>query len=329
VTQIISFFIFSSIVYGIVAIIRASGTKKIDEVVLAGIILMSILPTTIASNIAMTRNAGGNVEAATMEVCIGNTLGVFITPLLLTMYLQPKDGWGFIQPKASSGNGLTAIYKHMGEQLSETLFAPLIVGQIVQNLFKDKTKHYRELFRLNYVGQVLLLIVIWSTFCNKFASGAFKAITHQSVILICFLGVGLYAFFTAMCLFIARLPFLGAPVEGEAKWRTSLRKLRFNKRETTAICFCAAAKGLVLGAPVVAILYGGYDTETQAIMSTPIALYQTTQVLLAQLSVRIFRWWIDLPSSDDDRPLEEKQEETPVPQIQQIENDKAEGMNVV
>lgn len=293
VTQLISFVGFSAVVYGIVAIIRASHTSKIDPVALAGIILMSILPTTVASNIAMTRNAGGNVEAATIEVCIGNTLGTFITPLLLSMYLQVRDGWGFIQPKAESGNGLTAIYKHMGQQLSITLFAPLIVGQIVQNLWKAQTKKYREMIRLNIVGQVLLLIVIWSTFCNKFATHAFEAISHESVILICFLGVGLYAFFTAVCLFFARLPFLGEEKEGEASWKGILRKLRFDKGETTAICFCAAAKGLVLGAPLVSILYGGYDERTQAIMSTPIALYQTTQVLLAQLSVKIFKHWIE------------------------------------
>lgn len=47
VTQLISFVGFSAVVYGIVAIIRASHTSKIDPVALAGIILMSILPTTV------------------------------------------------------------------------------------------------------------------------------------------------------------------------------------------------------------------------------------------------------------------------------------------
>ncbi|KAG9036472.1 hypothetical protein FRB95_008770 [Tulasnella sp. JGI-2019a] len=47
VTQIVSFLVFSAVVYAIVAIIRASGTHKIDSTVLAGLILMSILPTTV------------------------------------------------------------------------------------------------------------------------------------------------------------------------------------------------------------------------------------------------------------------------------------------
>lgn len=88
------------------------------------------------------------------------------------MYLQARDGWGFILPKASGGSGLPAIYKRMGEQLGATLFAPLIVGQIIQNLFTEQTKRWRERLRLNIVGQALLLIVIWSTFCNKVKSGS-------------------------------------------------------------------------------------------------------------------------------------------------------------
>lgn len=101
-------------------------------------------------------------------------LGTFLTPLLLSMYLQPNDGWSSIQPKAVGGNGLAAIYKRMAEQLSATLFAPLIAGQIIQNLFMDRTKYWREVLRLHIVGQVLLLIVIWSTFCNKVSKKAHK-----------------------------------------------------------------------------------------------------------------------------------------------------------
>ncbi|KAG8936242.1 hypothetical protein FRC02_003534 [Tulasnella sp. 418] len=310
-TQVISFLLFSAIIYGIVACIRASGTSRIDAIVEAGLILLGVLPTTVASNIAMTRNAGGSVEAATIEVCIGNTVGTFITPLLLKMYLQPKYGWDFIQPKAESGNGLTAIYSHMGKQLGATLFAPLVVGQIVQNLFKAQTKKWREILRLNYVGQVLLLLVIWSTFCDKFASGAFEAITHESVILICFLGVGMYGFVCAVCIFLARLPFLGDQRKGEARWKNWLRRWRFGKEETTAMCFCAAAKGLVLGAPLISILYGGYDEETKAIMSTPIALYQGTQVCLAQLSVMTFKRWLAIPDKHSTSSDEKISEDIP------------------
>lgn len=70
-TQIFSFLFFSAIVFAIVNCVRASGNEAIDKYVLAGMVVMSVMPTTVASNITMTRSAGGSTEAATMEVCVG------------------------------------------------------------------------------------------------------------------------------------------------------------------------------------------------------------------------------------------------------------------
>lgn len=70
-TQIFSFLFFSAIVFAIVNCVRASGNEAIDKFVLAGMVVMSVMPTTVASNITMTRSAGGSTEAATMEVCVG------------------------------------------------------------------------------------------------------------------------------------------------------------------------------------------------------------------------------------------------------------------
>lgn len=46
-TQLISFFVFSAIVYGIVWVIVASGNTNLDRAVLGGIVTMGVLPTTL------------------------------------------------------------------------------------------------------------------------------------------------------------------------------------------------------------------------------------------------------------------------------------------
>lgn len=83
-----------------------------------------------------TRNAKGNTESATIEVCLGNLLGIFITPLLLQMFLSSSDTWAFGAPVAQGGKegteGLKEIYRRMGKQLGLSLFLPLVVGQGVQ-----------------------------------------------------------------------------------------------------------------------------------------------------------------------------------------------------
>lgn len=59
--------------FALISIIDATDDDKIDRFILGGFMVLGVLPTTVASNIAMTRTAKGNEEAATAEVCIGES----------------------------------------------------------------------------------------------------------------------------------------------------------------------------------------------------------------------------------------------------------------
>jgi len=48
------------VVFGLVSAIEASSTDKIDQVILVGLVVMGCIPTTISSNVVMTRAAKGN-----------------------------------------------------------------------------------------------------------------------------------------------------------------------------------------------------------------------------------------------------------------------------
>lgn len=111
---------------------------------------------------------------------------------------------------------------------------------------------YSEVLQLNLdLGQVLMLLLVWSTFCNQFATGVFTKVTHESVIFIAFINVALYGFMSLVCVCIARLPWLALSREikeereltGLTRFRLWLGDLRFDRKETAAICFCGAAKG--------------------------------------------------------------------------------------
>ncbi|OXG12881.1 sodium/bile acid cotransporter 7-B/bile acid cotransporter 7-B [Cryptococcus neoformans A2-102-5] len=336
-TQIFSFLFFSAIVFAIVNCVRVSGNGAIDKYVLVGMMVMSVMPTTVASNITMTRNAGGSTEAATMEVCVGNLLGTFITPLLCEMFFS-SPAWSFGIPIAKGGyegsQGLKEIYRQLARQLGLTLFVPLFVGQVILNVFPRQTKWVATTFRLPKVSTFLLLLLIWSVFSTQFQAGAFESISYISVIFICFVNFGLYVVFTGICVYFTRLPFLpesfdvktssgdsrgdmeGRETEGrtdveadaeelteggrartmkEPFWRRFLSGLRFDKKEATAICFCAAAKGMVIGSPTLSILYGGFPARERAILSIPLVLYQGQQVAVAQMLVYAFKRWNKKP----------------------------------
>ncbi|WRT65755.1 uncharacterized protein IL334_002703 [Kwoniella shivajii] len=310
-TQLFSFLFFPAIVFAIVSIVNAAqgddseGSGKIDKFVLAGMIVMGVMPTTVASNISMTRMAGGNVESATIEVCIGNLLGTFITPLLCSAFFS-SNTWSFARPVAqgggSSSDGLKEIYRQLGKQLGLALFVPLFVGQVIQNVFPKQTKWVSNKLRLAKISTFFLLLLIWSVFSTQFKEQAFEAVSTASIIFLVFLNLALYAVFTIICVFLTRLPFLPPSlstdhIDKSPKWRTIIHSLRFSKKESTAICFCAVAKGMVVGAPTLSILYGGFPDQQKAILSIPLVLYQGQQVAVAQILVYFFKKWNDKPDN--------------------------------
>ena len=123
-----------------------------------------------------------------------------------------------------------------------------------------------------------------------------------TVIFVCFFNAGFYVAFTGLCIVVARPPCFSlndVDQQPEESARMSSSKsskilITFNRRDTAAICFCAAAKGeihlsertiadtalgLTLGAPLIAILFAAYDERTIAILTIPIALYQGARFL--------------------------------------------------
>jgi sodium/bile acid cotransporter 7 len=141
-----------------------------------------------------------------------------------------------------------------------------------------------------------LLILIWSIFSNQFEQDAFNLVSSESIILVVFLNLALYLIFTALCVVCTRLPFLPAKlVDPNAprvpRWRKIAAAARFSRPEATAICFCAAAKGLVVGSPILDILYGGMTPAHRAIISIPLVLYQGEHIACGQLLTYLFRKW--------------------------------------
>jgi sodium/bile acid cotransporter 7 len=121
--------------FTLVNIIRAANDPSIDPYILVGLMMMAILPTTVAANVTMTREAEGNEESAIAECCIGQVLGIFLSPLLLQMFMS-APGWEYGLPVAdggrSSSEGLKQIYKEVGQHMGLAIFLPMIVGQAIQ-----------------------------------------------------------------------------------------------------------------------------------------------------------------------------------------------------
>lgn len=159
VVQIISFLFIPALVLAVVHIILASDpTGQIDRAVLAGYIFTACIPTTIASNVVMTRAAGGDDAAALVEVLLANILGPFVTAAW-TVALIPKtaefDAWRY------GGGSMASMYKEVFQQLGLSVLLPLFVGQLVRWTWPDRTTSFIQKTKLPKLASACMLLLIW------------------------------------------------------------------------------------------------------------------------------------------------------------------------
>lgn len=159
VVQVISFLFIPALVLAVVhAILAGDPEGRIDRAVLAGYILTACIPTTIASNVVMTRAAGGDDAAALVEVLLANVLGPFVTAAW-TVSLLPKsaefDVWRY------GGGSLGSMYKDVFQQLGLSVLLPLFVGQFVRWTWPDRTAWVLEKTKLPKFASVCMLLLIW------------------------------------------------------------------------------------------------------------------------------------------------------------------------
>lgn len=157
--QVTSFLFVPALVVALVhAILAGDPRGHIDRAVLAGYILTACIPTTISSNVVMTRAAGGDDSAALVEVLVANMLGPFVTPGW-TVTLLPKSAE--FDPWRNGGGDLNNMYKDVFKQLGLSALLPLVVGQLIQWTWPDKTARVLQKFKVNKIGTACLLLLIW------------------------------------------------------------------------------------------------------------------------------------------------------------------------
>ena len=159
IVQTTSFLLTSAVFFAIAW--AASSSSAIETSTLVGFIATGALPTTINSNVVMTRQAGGDVAATMVSVTIGNFLGPFITPLLITkLYLPATPAFAAWLPEEALDN-LPGLYKNVMFQMGLSVYVPLVVGQIVRAIWTKQVEWTAAKLRLGKIGSLCLLSLIW------------------------------------------------------------------------------------------------------------------------------------------------------------------------
>ncbi|CAF9919911.1 hypothetical protein IMSHALPRED_004760 [Imshaugia aleurites] len=286
--QMQSFLMTSAVVYGVVSLC-ATNRNFMDPGLLVGMIFTGCVPTTISSNIVMTRQAHGNTALTVVQSTLGNLLGPFLSPLLIQIYTASNEWYSDILPKSHEG-GYGEIYKRVFKQLGLSIFLPLVwpmltpfirtdrakitqaVGQVVQNIFPETTKRVFIEWKFNRIGSLALLTIIWQTFDQAFATGAFTSVKPDNIIFIVFISITYYVLWTIICI--------------------SLSIFWLGKDDTIAVAYCVPAKTPAMGVPLSNVMFPGLAAITASKIQIPMVIFQAFQIAGGSLMTIAFRKWI-------------------------------------
>ncbi|KAK6537123.1 hypothetical protein TWF694_011322 [Orbilia ellipsospora] len=288
--QGLSFLFIPTIFFCIVVLIAEFGNKAVfDRRILVGMIATGCIPTTLNSNIIMTRLSGGDDAAALVSVTVGNLLGPFITPILITDVFWPTMDKSFdsVRP-ASNIHELKSLYADVFKQIGLTVLLPLALGQLVQGYFTSAvaSKWVKKLF-LNRISTFCLTLLVWTAFSSCFATDSLQKMPKEFLILVIFVNIGLYIFFTALCVVLCRVPIPYPAFHWKEKKFYIKRLKPLDRGVFIAVCFCAPAKTTGLGLPMVTAMWTRFSDDTKAKIQIAVVLYTIEQIFIAQALV----WW--------------------------------------
>lgn len=232
------------IIFPIVAYLFCLLTRRFipDDLVL-GFYFLGAIPSTISSSVAMTAVARGNVPAAIFNASLSSILGIFLTPLIVSVFVSTES------------NPLP-----LGEtflNLAVLLFLPFLLGQILNPLFYRRVLPYKKY--ISVFDKFVILLLVFSSFADSVADGLWTK-HGPGMLLETFAGAGIL-------LFVAL-----------AGTTLAARALGFKKEDEIATVFCGSKKTLAGGVPMAKLIFGSAPQIGMIVL--PIMFYHQLQLLV-------------------------------------------------
>lgn len=207
-----------------------------------GILFLCVLPSTVQSSIAFTAVARGNVPAAVCSASASNLIGIFLTPVLVSLLLASST---------AGHSSLEAILKIVYQ-----LLLPFVAGQIARpwiGRWMDKHKD-----SLKMLDQSSILLVVYVAFSEAVVQGLWRQV--PPVMLISLMGISavMLAIIMSLTMFTSR-------------------RLGFSKEDEITVVFCGSKKSLASGVPMAKVLFASH---TVGMVLLPLMLFHQLQLMV-------------------------------------------------
>lgn len=208
-----------------------------------GFLFMCFLPSTVQSSIAFTSMAKGNVAAAVCSASFSNLIGMFITPILVSLFI-------FGQSKHDYDPTSSII------EITLLLLVPFIAGQLLRPYVFPIMQEKPSIVKTFDQGSILM--VVYGAFSGAVVAGLWQQVSWTTLI---YLILACSVFLTIIMLLAFFIP----------KW------LGFNQQDQIAIFFCSSKKTLASGVPMAQILFIG---QPLGMIVLPIMIFHQIQLMV-------------------------------------------------
>ena len=221
----------------------------ISHDLLMGFFYLAVLPSTVSSSVAMTALAKGDVAAAVLNATLSTLLGVFLTPLLVSLVMG--------QQGAAMEVGDTML------KVAQMLLLPFVLGHLLRPWlagFFTRIKPYTTVF-----DRGVIVMLVWVAFSDSVADGLWR---DHGLDLLAQAALGAVLFLYPMLWFTRKVS----------------RALGFSREDEIVAVFCGSKKTLASGMPMAKLLFGG--NAAMGVLVLPILLYHQLQLFVCAVMAR-------------------------------------------
>ncbi|CCW20327.1 Sodium-Bile acid symporter [Sphingobium indicum BiD32] len=215
----------------------------------AGLLFLTLLPSTVQSSIAFTAIARGNVAAAVVSASFSNLLGIVLTPLLVALLMQRTGSGGLISLASIEGIVLQ-------------LLLPFLIGHLARPWIGGFVARHKAM--IGRVDRGSILLVVYAAFSAAVVEGLWQSVSAGEMTVlagICFVLLAVVLFFT---------------------WGLG-RMMGLSRAERIVLVFCGSKKSLATGVPMAGLLF---PASAVGAILLPVMLFHQIQLMACAVLAR-------------------------------------------
>jgi sodium/bile acid cotransporter 7 len=206
------------------------------------VFFLAVLPSSVSASVVMVAVAKGNVPAAIFNASISGIIGILITPIWMSYFIEVKT--------------MEFDFSEIYFSLITEIIVPLFLGILLQRFFGGWA--VRNAFKIALFDKSIILLIVFKSFSESFANGIFSSIGILDMLLLALVVIALFWLVYYIIKFVCF-------------------RFNINREDSIAIQFCGSKKSLIHGSVMSKIMFA--HLPFVGIMLLPLMLFHGFQIV--------------------------------------------------